>query len=60
MFLLKDWEIPRWRSQLEAQAASEVKTVKCNRYAFPEGGAVLLGDAAHCTGATLGQVSNLI
>ena len=43
--------------QLAAQRPSGAKLIRCNRY-HDESGVVLLGDAAHSTGGTLGQGAN--
>lgn len=45
-------------AQLQQQRPSQVKVVRCNRYHHVDGAAVLVGDAAHCTGGTLGQGAN--
>ena len=44
--------------QLKAQRASKATTIRANRYHDREGRAMLLGDAAHSTGGTLGQGAN--
>lgn len=44
--------------QLRAQRPSLARTVRCNRYHDERGAALLLGDAAHSTGGTLGQGAN--
>ena len=44
--------------QLSLQAPSIAMTVKCNEYAVPDRGVLLLGDSAHSTGGTLGQGAN--
>lgn len=44
--------------QLVSQRPSEARTVRCNRYHSTKGNSVLLGDAAHSTGGTLGQGAN--
>lgn len=44
--------------QLVSQRPSEARTVRCNSYHSTQGNAVLLGDAAHSTGGTLGQGAN--
>ena len=44
--------------QLFKQRPSEARTIRCNRYHSIEGCAVLVGDAAHSTGGTLGQGAN--
>jgi 2-polyprenyl-6-methoxyphenol hydroxylase-like FAD-dependent oxidoreductase len=46
------------KQQLSNQRMSEVKIVNCNRYHSSKGNTLLLGDAAHCTGGTLGQGAN--
>eukprot|EP01031_Cornospumella_fuschlensis_P031746 gene31746-38372_t len=46
---------------LRSQRPSEVRIVRCNQYHYQGeagGSALLLGDAAHCTGGTLGQGAN--
>eukprot|EP00596_Hydrurales_sp_CCMP1899_P004137 CAMPEP_0119042514 /NCGR_PEP_ID=MMETSP1177-20130426/15662_1 /TAXON_ID=2985 /ORGANISM="Ochromonas sp, Strain CCMP1899" /LENGTH=245 /DNA_ID=CAMNT_0007009379 /DNA_START=599 /DNA_END=1333 /DNA_ORIENTATION=+ len=48
-------------AQLSAQRPSSAKTVRCNRYHRVVDGvssALLMGDAAHSTGGTLGQGAN--
>lgn len=51
-------------AQLKSQRLSEARTVRCNRYhwlgtgAGSAGSALLMGDAAHSTGGTLGQGAN--
>lgn len=48
-------------SQLTAQRPSSARTVRCNRYHRAQKGvssALLMGDAAHSTGGTLGQGAN--
>ena len=45
-------------AQLRAQQPSKATTVRCSRYHDPRGRALLLGDAAHSTGGTLGQGAN--
>jgi len=48
-------------NQLLQQRPSEIRTVRCNRYHFSNpsrGGVLLLGDAAHSTGGSLGQGAN--
>ena len=44
--------------QLVHQRPSEARTIRCNSYHSTQGNAVLLGDAAHSTGGTLGQGAN--
>lgn len=41
-----------------AQRESDARVVRCNRYHDDAGAVVLLGDAAHSTGGTLGQGAN--
>ena len=48
-------------AQLTAQRPSSARTVRCNRYHRASSGlssALLMGDAAHSTGGTLGQGAN--
>jgi kynurenine 3-monooxygenase len=48
-------------SQLAAQRPSSARTVRCNRYHRAKKGvssALIMGDAAHSTGGTLGQGAN--
>ncbi|CAL1158584.1 unnamed protein product [Cladocopium goreaui] len=45
-------------AQLRQQRPSKATTVRANRYHDLEGRALLLGDAAHSTGGTLGQGAN--
>ena len=54
-------------AQLKSQRLSEARTVRCNRYHWippsngsptPPAFALLMGDAAHSTGGTLGQGAN--
>ncbi|CAJ1326779.1 unnamed protein product [Effrenium voratum] len=45
-------------AQLRKQRASSATTVRANRYHDLAGRALLLGDAAHSTGGTLGQGAN--
>jgi len=48
-------------NQLLLQRPSEIRTVRCNRYHYSNpsrGGVLLLGDAAHSTGGSLGQGAN--
>jgi kynurenine 3-monooxygenase len=48
-------------AQLTAQRPSSARTVRCNRYHRAANGlssALLMGDAAHSTGGTLGQGAN--
>lgn len=47
-------------AQLMSQRLSEARTIKCNRYHSVDGKVVslLMGDAAHSTGGTLGQGAN--
>jgi 2-polyprenyl-6-methoxyphenol hydroxylase-like FAD-dependent oxidoreductase len=40
------------------QRPSDVRVVRCSRYHHSEGKVVLIGDAAHSTGGTLGQGAN--
>lgn len=44
--------------QLHGQLPSESRIVRCNRYHCNKGAAVIMGDAAHCTGSSLGQGAN--
>ncbi|CAE7847375.1 kmo [Symbiodinium microadriaticum] len=44
--------------QLQAQRPSKATTIRANRYHDKDGHAMLLGDAAHSTGGTLGQGAN--
>ena len=44
--------------QLQAQRPSKATTIRANRYHDRAGRAMLLGDAAHSTGGTLGQGAN--
>eukprot|EP00439_Symbiodinium_sp_Y106_P040199 s1451_g4.t3 len=44
--------------QLRAQRPSKATTIRANRYHDKDGHAMLLGDAAHSTGGTLGQGAN--
>ena len=45
-------------AQLKSQRLSEARTVRCNRYHLTSGSshALLMGDAAHSTGGTLGKL----
>ena len=45
-------------AQLGSQRPSEALTVRCNKYHDSAGRLLLLGDAAHSTGGTLGQGAN--
>jgi 2-polyprenyl-6-methoxyphenol hydroxylase-like FAD-dependent oxidoreductase len=49
---------PSALAQLRAQRPSKATTVRCNRYHDRDGRCLLLGDAAHSTGGTLGQGAN--
>lgn len=44
--------------QLMKQKPSVALTIKCDAYAVPNTGVVILGDSAHSTGGTLGQGAN--
>jgi kynurenine 3-monooxygenase len=44
--------------QLQNQRPSVALTIKCDNYAAADNGVVILGDAAHSTGGTLGQGAN--
>lgn len=43
---------------LRTQVVSEVRTIRCNRYHHGRGRVLLMGDAAHSTGGSLGQGAN--
>jgi len=45
-------------AQLAAQKPGRARTIRCNRYHHLQGRALLVGDAAHSTGGTLGQGAN--
>ena len=44
--------------QLSAQRPSSAKLIRCNRYHDEHANVMLIGDAAHSTGGTLGQGAN--
>ena len=50
--------VPSAAEQLKAQRPSKATTIRANKYHDKAGRALLLGDAAHSTGGTLGQGAN--